>query len=93
MDWLFNREFNTKCVVLSGVAVTAYAILPPRKLWVGAGLAVATYVALGWYDTMYDCNDKLTARGGLFGEITGPFKPPVVAGVYGGSMAEPCGSC
>ena len=93
MDWLFKREFNTKCLVISGVAVTAYAVLPKRKLWVGAGLAVGTYVLIAWYDKLYNCDEKLIATGGLFGEVTGPFKPAIVNGRYGGGMKEGAPGC
>ena len=93
MDLLFKREFNTKCLVISGAVVTAYVVLPKRNLWVGAGLALATYVLIAWYDKLYNCDDKLIAFGGLFGEVTGPFKPSVVGNVYGGSMKEGTPGC
>ena len=86
MDWLLKREFNTKCLVISGLAATAYAVLPPKKVWVGVGLAASTHVAIAWYDKLYNCDEKLRSFGGLLGEVTAPFKPAVVDGQYGGSM-------
>ena len=58
LSWLADREYNEKCVVISGAAVTAYALLPPRRLWVGVRIAVASYVLVAWYDELY----KLTVR-------------------------------
>ena len=93
LSWLADREYNEKCVVISGAAVTAYALLPPRRLWVGVGIAVASYVLVAWYDELYNCEERLVARGGgLFGALTGPMEPPASNGTYGGSMAEP-GAC
>ena len=93
LSWLADREYNEKCVVISGAAVTAYALLPPRRLWVGVGIAVASYVLVAWYDELYDCEERLVARGGLFGALTGPMKPPVSNGTYGGGMAGPEPPC
>ena len=92
LDSLLNREFNEKCLVISGGAVLAYFVLPPRRPLVAAGVAVGTYVAIAWYDTLFNCEDKLQPLGGLFGAVSGPFKPAVSNGVYGGGMATP-GPC
>ena len=93
MPWLADREFNKKCAVISGLAVLGYYALPPRRLWVGAALAVATYVGVAWYDELYDCDERLVARGGLFGAVSAPLKPPVTDGTYGGGMAAPRATC
>ena len=93
LSWLTDREYNEKCLMISGLAVAAYAVLPPRRLWVGVGLAVGTYVGIAWYDSLYGCSEKLVAQGGLFGAVTGPLKPPVVGGVYGGDMAPGGAPC
>ena len=87
------REFNTKCILISGGAVVAYWALPPRRVSVAVGLAIATYVAIAWYDLVYNCDTKLRALGGLFGAITAPFKPAVVDGRYGGGMAAAPALC
>ena len=95
LSWLADREYeyNEKCLIKSGAAVAAYALLPPRRLWVGVGLAVGTYVAIAWYDALCGCDERMVAQGGLFGEVTGPLKPPVVGGVYGGGMGAPGAPC
>ena len=53
METLFNREYNEKCLLISGGIVGAYYILPPDELWVGAGLAVFSYVGIAWYDSIF----------------------------------------
>ena len=93
LSWLADREYNEKCLIISGGAVAAYALLPPRRLWVGVGLAIGTYAAIAWYDSLYGCSERLVAQGGLFGAVTAPLKPPVVEGVYGGDMAAPGAPC
>jgi pyrrolidone-carboxylate peptidase len=40
---------------------------------VGFLLATAAYIALAWYDVLYDCNDHLGPT--LFGWLSAPFKP------------------
>ena len=92
LDFLLEREFNEKCLVISGGAVLAYFVLPPRRPLVAAGVAVGTYVAIAWYDALFNCDTKLQPLGGLFGAVSGPFKPAVSNGVYGGGMAAP-GPC
>ena len=92
LDFLLEREFNEKCLVISGGAVLAYFVLPPRRPLVAAGVAVGTYVAIAWYDQLFNCDEKLQPLGGLFGAVSGPFKPAVSNGVYGGGMAAP-GPC
>ena len=89
LSGLLSRDFNEKCLIISGGAVAAYALLPPRRLWVGVGVAVGTYIVIAWYDELYNCSDRLVAQGGLFGAVSGPFKPPVSNGTYGGAMAAP----
>ena len=44
-----------------------------------------TYVAIAYYDDLFDCDDKLRSLGGLYGALTAPLKPAVGAdGRYGG---------
>ena len=93
LSWLANREYNEKCVAIAGLAVVGYYTLPPRRLWVGVGLAIGVYAGIAWYDALYGCSERLVARGGLFGAVSGPFKPPVVEGVYGGGMATTTAPC
>ena len=54
---------------------------------------VSTYIAIAWYDELYDCDERLVAQGGLFGAVTGPLKPAVTDGTYGGGMVGPEPPC
>ena len=84
LDFLFEREFNEKCLAISGAAVLAYFTLPPRRASVAAAIAVGTYVFIAYYDDLFDCDDKLRSLGGLYGALTAPLKPAVGAdGRYG----------
>ena len=86
LNKVLSRGFNEKCLAISGGAVLAYFALPPQKPAVAVGIAVLTYVAIAWYDELYNCDERLVARGGLFGRVTGPLKPAVSHGTYGGGM-------
>ena len=93
LDELLSRDWNEKCLAISGGAVLAYFVLPPRRPLVALGVAVGTYIAIAWYDELYDCDERLVAQGGLFGAVTGPLKPAVTDGTYGGGMGDaepPC---
>ena len=95
---MFDREYNEKCIAISGLAVLAYFTLPVRRASVAVGVAVGTYVAIAWYDEAYACEERLQAFGGIYGAVTAPLKPAVgVDGRYGSgaeshSRADcPCG--
>ena len=89
--WPFDEfAFNTKCLVFSGTLMAAYMYLPCRydRNWglTVAGIGVAAYVAMAWYDYAYQCELKM--RRGVTGLVTGPMKPPVGDdGTYGGALA------
>ena len=53
LGFLLEREFNEKCLVISGGAVLAYFVLPPRRPPAPLGVAVGSYVAVAWYDQLY----------------------------------------
>ena len=82
---LQNREFNPKCIVISGGVVGAYLLLPPRSLPLAALLAVGTYVGIAHYDNMFGCEERLKSFDGWFARTFGALKPPVGDdGTYGG---------
>ena len=81
-DHLLSRNWNEKCLAISGGVVLAHFVLPPRRPLVALGVAVGTYIAIAWYDELYDCDERLVAQGGLFGAVTGPLKPAVSGGNY-----------
>ena len=74
MEALLNREYNEKCLLISGGIVGAYYILPPDKLWVGAELAVFSYEGIVWYDSSFGCQDRLTASDSPWPTPTRPIK-------------------
>ena len=90
IDFLLNREFNPKCIALSGLAVALYwSPLPRRSLTVSAGLAIATYISLAWYDDFYDCKSRMTSFDGPWSTFFRPFKPATrTDGQYGTTTEE-----
>ena len=77
LDRFLNREYNAKCLAISGGVTAAYYILPPDRLSIGAGIAIFTYVGIAWYDSMYGCQDRLISYDSAFTTLTKPFKPPI----------------
>ena len=85
IDFILSREFNLKCIALSGLAVVLYwSPLPKRSLTVSAGLAIATYTSLAWYDNVYGCESRMTSYEGAWSAFFRLFKLAVRrAGEYG----------
>jgi hypothetical protein len=68
--------FNLKCIVFTAAVAGGYWYLPPRQLWVLLVLLWLPYVAMAWYDYIYDCNDKMQPTIVPFGRyLFLPFKP------------------
>ena len=68
---------NPKCLVFSGFVLMVYWLPHPvaysHKFVAAFLLATAAYIALAWYDMIYDCNDRLGPT--LLGWMSGFFKP------------------
>lgn len=68
---------NPKCLVFSALLLMVHWMpRPAAKMhrWVLAFLiGMSAYISLAWYDTLYDCNDRL--RPTLLGWLSLPFKP------------------
>jgi len=68
---------NPKCLIFSGFVLMVYWLPHPKALahrFVAAFLlACASYVALAWYDMIFDCNDRLKPT--LLGWMWGWAKP------------------
>ena len=68
--------FNVKCIIFTLVIAAGYWFLPPRNLWVLVFLLWLPYVAMAWYDYMYECRDKMQPTLFPFGRYMFlPFKP------------------
>ena len=70
-------SLNVKCIIFTAILAAGYWFAPHKNLWVLAFLLWFPYIALAWYDYMYDCRDKLKPTLVPFGRaIWLPFKPP-----------------
>lgn len=53
-------QFNTKCVVFGMALCGAYWYLPSRKnIYMLPVIFTIAYVAMAWYDQLYQCKDRL----------------------------------
>ena len=77
MEYLLNREYNEKCVLISGGVVASYYILPPDRWYVATFLAFATYIGIAHYDSVFMCQDRLVSYDSIWTTLTKSFKPPV----------------
>jgi hypothetical protein len=65
---------NPKCIAFSLVLMLAYWYLPKRNPFLLPLIFVVAYVAMAWYDHLYDCDMKM--YGGKYGGIlSAPWKP------------------
>lgn len=69
-------SFNVKCILFTAAVAGGYWWLPARNLWVLAVLLWLPYVAMAWYDHLYDCANKMGPTIVPFGRwLFLPFKP------------------
>ena len=69
--------FNIKCVIFTALLAGGYWFTPHKNPWVLFFLLWFPYIAMAWYDYMYDCRTKLGPTIVPFGRyIWLPFKPP-----------------
>jgi hypothetical protein len=69
--------FNAKCIVGTAVIAGGYWWLPPKSAWVLILLLWLPYVAMAWYDYLYDCKEKMQPTLFPLGRyVFLPFKPP-----------------
>jgi len=75
---------NPKCLVISAAVLVVYWLPHPKaflhRCVAAFLLATATYIAIAWYDVLFDCNDRLGPT--LLGWLSGPFKPPAYLEEY-----------
>jgi hypothetical protein len=73
-----NRPFtlNIKCVVITLMIALGYWFLPYKNFYVLIFLLWFPYIAIAYYDAVYDCKDKENPTLFPFGRyIFLPFKP------------------
>ena len=76
-------EFNLKCILFTALLAGGYWYLPHKNLWVLVFLLWFPYIAMAWYDYMYDCRNKLKPTAVPFGRVIWlPFKPPGYKAAY-----------
>lgn len=69
-------QFNLKCVIISLLLAGGYWTAPHKNIWVLFFLLWFPYIAIAWYDYMYDCQNKIQPTIVPFGRyIWLPFKP------------------
>ena len=67
---------NWKCVIFTAVLASGYWYLPQKNWWVLVALLILPYVAMSWYDYMYECSNKLKPTIVPFGrQLFLPLKP------------------
>ena len=68
---------NAKCLVFSAFILIIYWLPHPKaiahNIVMAFLLGTSAYIALAWYDVLYDCNDHLKPT--LLGWLSKPFKP------------------
>jgi hypothetical protein len=68
---------NLKCLVFSFMVIIIYWLPRPNTFAHGFVmtflLGTSCYIALAWYDVLYDCNDRLKPT--LLGWLSKSFKP------------------
>jgi UDP-N-acetylmuramyl pentapeptide phosphotransferase/UDP-N-acetylglucosamine-1-phosphate transferase len=80
-------EVNPKCLIYSGALAGLYWYLPPKQPVVVVGYLLGGYVALAWYDELFNCDARLSANT-ILHDLTAMIKPAVVDGTYGAK--KPC---
>ena len=76
-------NFNIKCVIFTALLAGGYWLLPPKNYFVLFFLLWFPYIAMAWYDYMYECRNKLGPTIVPFGRYMWlPFKPPQYQAEY-----------
>lgn len=69
---------NPKCIIFSIIMIALYWVTPEEKnIFLTPVIFIAAYVAMGWYDHVYDCDRTLLSGSGYPGAATydSIFKP------------------
>jgi hypothetical protein len=68
-------QLNPKCVVISTGLGYAYWLLPHKSRVAFYGILLGTYAGIAWYDSFFNCSDRLSIDSPL-GDLFGFMKPP-----------------
>jgi hypothetical protein len=75
---------NIKCLIFSVFILIVYWLPHPstvaHNIVMGFLLGMSSYIALAWYDVIYDCNDRLKPT--LLGWLSKSFKPKEYSDEY-----------
>lgn len=52
-------EFNLKCIIISLFLSVGYWIVPSKNIIVLITILIMSYLAISWYDHLYDCNPRM----------------------------------
>lgn len=70
-------SLNPKCIIFSLLLAGGYWYLPQKNIAVLVALLYFPYLAMAWYDYIYDCKNRLQPTIFPFGRwLYLPFKPP-----------------
>ena len=68
--------WNIKCIIFTAIIAGGYWFLPHRNIYILTFLLWFPYLAMAWYDYLYDCEQMLPTNLPLGRLIYLPFKPP-----------------
>jgi hypothetical protein len=73
--------FNPKCIAFAITMIALYWILPKRNPWLLPLIFFGAYIAMGWYDHLYNCGDRFKSNpgSGIGGSFSAFAKPPVMS--------------
>jgi len=75
---------NIKCLIFSLFILMVYWLphtnLLTHNIVIAFLLGTSSYIALAWYDVLYDCNDRLKPT--FLGWLSKPFKPKEYSDEY-----------
>lgn len=83
-------EFNIKCVIFASAMIMVYWIASKSKktnYWLFPVIFFASYIAMAWYDYMYNCSSKLKSGTSTLAGMDSIFKPKTFEGSAVGSNA------
>ena len=74
-------SFTLKCIVISLLLALLYWFAPSKNKWVLLAILYLTYLALAWYDHLYDCRRKALQPTFLY-SFYGALKPRAYQEAY-----------